>query len=82
MTSIIFSNAMPHPESNNDSSAISKGLYDLDLPEVAPDEVPLPHPEPSFALQMEHALFLLKARGPDFYEKRLATMNPEPFHIP
>lgn len=73
---------MPHPASNNDSSAISNGIFDLDLPEVAADGVPLPHPEPSFALQMEHALFLLKARGPDFYEKRLATMNPEPFCIP
>ena len=73
---------MPHPASKSDSSATSSGLFDLDLPEVATGEGPLPNPEPTFAAQIEHAVFLLSTRRPDFYEKRLARMNPEPFRLP
>lgn len=73
---------MPHPVSKNDSSAISSGLFDLDLPEVVEGEGPLPNPEPTFAAQIEHAMFLLSTRRPDFYEQRLARMNSEPFRFP
>ena len=67
--------------SKNDCSATSSGLFDLNLPEVGVEEGPLPNPAPTFAAQMEHAMFLLSIREPDFYEKRLARMNPEPFSL-
>jgi len=73
---------MPHRVSKNDFSATSSGLFDLKLPEVGVGEGPLPNPAPTFAAQMEHAMFLLSIREPDFYEKRLARMNPEPFRLP
>jgi hypothetical protein len=57
-------------------------LFDFDLPDVGVGEGPLPNPEPTFAAQIEHALFLLSTRRPDFYEQRLARMNPEPFRLP
>ncbi len=70
---------MPHPASENDSSVISDDLFDLDLPEIKDGEGPLACPAPSFDLQMRHARFLLSTQPADFYEKRLASMNPEPF---
>jgi hypothetical protein len=70
---------MPQRASKNDSSATSKTLFELDLPVVGTKDAPLPHPEPSFELQMQHAEFVLRSQPPDFYEKRLAAMNPEPF---
>ncbi len=73
---------MPHPVSKSDCSATSSGLFDLNLPEVGVGEGPLPNPAPTFAAQMEHAMFLLSIREPDFYEKRLARMNPKPFRLP
>ncbi len=73
---------MPHRVSKSDSSATSSGLFDLNLPEVGAGEGPLPNPEPTFETQIEHAMFLLSTRPPDFYEKRLARMSPEPFRLP
>jgi hypothetical protein len=72
---------MPHPASENDCSATSSGLFDLDLPVVAAADAPLPHPQPSFFLQMQHADFILSTLPPDFYIKRLRRMNPEPFTL-
>ena len=50
---------MPHPASENDSSATSSDLFDLNLPEIGPGEGPLDHPEPTFDEQIEHAKMLL-----------------------
>lgn len=86
---------MPHQGSRKDSSAISHSesdetagaepgpadIYDLDLPEVAEGEGPLPWPEPSYAMQIEHARFLLIGRPPEFFAARLAQVNPEPFRM-
>jgi hypothetical protein len=50
---------MPRPASENDSSATSSDLFDLNLPEIGPGEGPLDHPEPTFDEQIAHAKMLL-----------------------
>ncbi len=55
-------------------------MFDLALPIVRDGEEPLPSPEPSYAAQMRHARFLLRAQPPGFYQERLEAMNPERFH--
>ncbi len=57
-------------------------MFDLALPVVREGEEPLPAPEPTYAAQMRHARFLLRAQPPDFYDRRLAAMNPQPFQLP
>ncbi len=57
-------------------------MFDLALPVVREDEEPLPTPEPTYAAQMRHARFLLRAQAADFYDRRLAAMNPAPFRLP
>lgn len=72
---------MPHQASANDSLVISDDLFDLSLPEIQDGEGPVPQPEPSFALQMRHARFLLVSGGRNQYADRLEAMNPEPFTL-
>jgi hypothetical protein len=50
---------MPHQASENDSSATSSDLFDLNLPEIGPGEGPIDHPEPTFDEQIAHAKMLL-----------------------
>jgi hypothetical protein len=57
-------------------------LFDLNLPEIGPGDEPLPAPAPGWKEQFAHAEFLLSCQPPDFHEKRLARMNPEPFVLP
>ncbi|HEY5792254.1 MAG TPA: hypothetical protein VIS74_03085 [Chthoniobacterales bacterium] len=52
-------------------------ILDLDLPEIAPGEGPLPLAEPSYELERDHARFLLRSRGAR--EDLNQTPNPEPF---
>lgn len=73
---------MPHPASKSDFSATSGDPFDLNLSEIGEGEGPLDHPEPTFELQIAHAMFLLATIPPDFYEQRRAGMNPEPFRLP
>ena len=73
---------MPRPASKNDSSTISHEIFDLNLPIVHPGEEPLPSPQPSYDMQMQHARFLLRAQPRDFYARRLAAMNPARFRLP
>jgi hypothetical protein len=70
---------MHHPKSKTDSSKTS--LFDLNLPGVTPEDAPLPHPEPSYEAQLAHAVLLVKSAPPDLFERRRASMNPEPFRL-
>ena len=70
----------PRP-SKSDSSATLQDLRELDLPLIGPEDAPVPHPPPSFEARVQHARFLLASRPGDFYEKRRARMNPEPFRM-
>jgi hypothetical protein len=54
-------------------------LFELNLPQIAPGEEPLPAPTPSWEEQFAHAEFLLSCQPSGFHEQRLARMNPEPF---
>jgi hypothetical protein len=56
-------------------------LFDLDLPGVGPGEEPIELSPPSFKAMMDHARFLLASQPADFFEERLAAMNPEPFRL-
>ncbi len=73
---------MPQTAYENDCSPISNDLFDLDLPVIGPGEEPLPSPKANFLEQMAHAHFLLSCQPTDFFKKRLAQMNPEPFVMP
>ena len=73
---------MPQKASASAYSPTSKDWLDLDLPEIGPDDEPLPCPQVDFAAQIAHAKFLLSCQAPDFFDKRLAQMNPEPFVMP
>jgi hypothetical protein len=73
---------MPQNPSANACSPISNDLFDLNLPEIGPGDEPLPAPAPGWKEQFAHAEFLLSCQPPDFHEKRLARMNPEPFVMP
>ena len=70
---------MPRRVLKTDSSTISNEIFDLNLPIVHPGEEPLPSPQPSYDMQMQHARFLLRAQPRDFYAHRLVAMNSEPF---
>ena len=73
---------MPQRVSENDSSTTLAEIFELNLPVVQPGEEPLPTPRPSYEAQMRHAQFLLRAQPAGFHARRLAAMNPEPFHLP
>lgn len=73
---------MPPRPSKSDCSATSPppgDLHDLNLPEVLPGEEPLPSPPATPEALFAHARLLLKNLPPDFWEKRQADKNPEPF---
>jgi len=72
---------MPHPASKNDCSAISGGLFDLNLPMIKVAEEPPELARPTLEAQMANAAFLLKSQPADFYPAWLAAMNPEPFPL-
>ena len=72
---------MPQKASANASPTISNGLFELNLPEIAPGEEPLPSPTPGWEEQFAHAEFLLSCQPSGFHEQRLARMNPEPFAL-
>lgn len=70
---------MPPKASVNACSATFDDMFDLNLPEIKEGEEPLPSPKPGWEEQFAHAEFLLSCQSPDFHEKRLTRMNPEPF---
>ncbi len=59
----------------------SEDIYNLNLPIIHEGEEPLPLGPPTYEAQMAHARFLIRNAASDFWEKRLARMNPEPFRL-
>ncbi len=74
---------MPLTPSKNDSSETyphnTESLFDLNLPVVDKHNQALPPGNVSWERQIAHARFLISSNSADYWEKRRARMNPEPF---
>jgi len=77
--SVKFSMLMPRQESKNDCLKNFAAKGDLGLPEIRPEDEPLPSGVPTWEAQMAHARLLLLSTPPEVWEERRAQMNSERF---
>lgn len=72
------------PPSKNNSSPLAKtdaesDLWNLNLPEVKEEDLPLPSEDFSYEARLNHARFLLESFSDCLFEKRDRAMQTMPF---
>lgn len=75
---------MRHHQSENNSSPSAKpnaelDLWELNLPEVTEEDIPLPSEGFSYEARLNHARFLLESSSRCLFEDRDSGMQTEPF---
>jgi hypothetical protein len=75
---------MHHHQFENNSSLLAKpnaepNLWELNLPEVTEEDLPLPSEGFSYEARLNHARFLLESSGHCLFEHRDLAMQTEPF---